>query len=99
MSCETGDPDLFPPLKTPRPRIRNRFHQGIPDVASCDLLSAEEAGLLAEVQELRHRTAVLGAIVGLLVAMLRASERRLDHERLPEGKWEASTASGDRSSE
>jgi len=85
MICETGDPDLFPPLKTPRPTIRNRFHRGIPDVVSCDLLSAEEAELLAEVQALRHRTAVLGAIVGLLVAMLRASERRLDHERLPEG--------------
>jgi hypothetical protein len=26
-----------------------------------------------------------GAIVGLLLAMLRVSERRLDHERLPEG--------------
>ena len=58
---------------------------GIPDVVTCDLLSVEKTELLAEVQELRHRAAVLGAIVGLLVAMLRVSERRLDPERLPEG--------------
>jgi len=85
MICETGDPGLFPELKIPRSTIRNWLHRGIPDVVTCDLLSAEKTELLAEMQELRHRAAVLGAIVGLLVAMLRVSERRLDHERLPEG--------------
>jgi len=39
---------------------------------------AEKTELLAELQELRYRGAVLGAIVGLLVAMLRVSEGRLD---------------------
>jgi putative transposase len=85
MICETGDPDLFPELRIPRSTIRNWFHRGTPDVVTCDLLSVEKTELLAEMQELRHRTAVLGAIVGLLVAMLRVSERHLDHERLPEG--------------
>ena len=85
MICETGDPDLFPELKIPRSTIRSWLHRGIPDVVTCDLLSAETTELLVEIQELRHRAAVLGAIVGLLVAMLRVSERRLDHERLPEG--------------
>ena len=85
MICETGDPDVFPELKIPRSTIRNRFHRGIPDVVPCDLLSVKKTELLAEMQELRHRAAVLGAIVGLLVAMSRVSERRLDHERLREG--------------
>ncbi len=85
MICETGDTDLFPELKIPRCTIRSWLHRGIPDVVTCDPLSAEKTELLAELQELRHRVAVLGAIVGLLVAMLRVSERRVDHERLPEG--------------
>jgi hypothetical protein len=71
--------------ETGRSTIRSWLHRGIPDVVTCDLLSAEKAELLAELQELRHRAAVLGAIVGLLVAMLRVSERPLDHERLLEG--------------
>jgi transposase InsO family protein len=83
--CETGDPDPFPELKIPRSTIRSWFHRGIPDVVTCDSLSAEKTELLAEMQELRHRAAVLGAIVDLLVVMLRVSERRLDHERLPKG--------------
>jgi hypothetical protein len=85
MICETGDPDLFPELKIPRSTIRNWFHRGIPDVVTCDLLSLENAELLAEIQKLRHRAAVLGAIVGLLTAMLRVSARQLERERLPEG--------------
>ena len=85
MICETGDPDLLPELKIPRSTIRNWFHRGIPDVVTCDLLSVENAELLAEIRKLRHRAAVLGAIVGLLIAMLRVSARQLDRERLPEG--------------
>jgi transposase InsO family protein len=85
MICETGDPDLFPELKIPWSTIRNWFHRGIPDVVTCDLLSVEKTELLAEIQELRHRVAVLGAIARLLVVMLRVSEHRLDHERLAEG--------------
>ena len=86
MICETGDPDLFPELKIPRSTIRSWLHRGIPDVVTSDLLSAEESQLLVEIRDLRDRVAVLGAIVGLLVMMLRVSERRLDHARLPEGK-------------
>jgi len=85
MICETGDPRLFRELKIPRSTIRSWLCRGIPDVVTCDSLSAEKTELLAEMQELRHRAAVLRAIVGLLVVMLRVSERRLDRERLPEG--------------
>jgi len=85
MICETGDPGLFPELKIPRSTIRSWLHRGISDVVTCDFLSAEATELRVEIQELRHRVAVLCAVVGLLVVMLRVSERRLDHERLPEG--------------
>jgi transposase InsO family protein len=85
MICETGDPDLFPELKIPRSTIRSWLHRGIPDFVTCDLLSAEESQLLVEIRDLRDRVAVLGAIVGLLVMMLRVSERGVDRERLPEG--------------
>ena len=80
--------------KIPRPTIRSWLHWGIPDLVACDLLSAEKAELLAELQELGHRAAALRAIVGLLVAMFRVSERQLDRDRLPEDKWETSAAPG-----
>jgi hypothetical protein len=85
MICETGDPDLFPELKIPRSTLRSWLHRGIPDVVTSEPLSAERTHLLVAMQELRHRLAVLGAIVGLLVVMLRVSENRMDRERLPEG--------------
>jgi hypothetical protein len=34
MICETGDPDLFPELKIPRPTIRRWLHRVIPDVVT-----------------------------------------------------------------
>ena len=62
MICETGDPDLFRELRIPRSTIRSWLHRDIPDVVTCDSLSAEKTELLAEMQALRHRAAVLGAI-------------------------------------
>jgi hypothetical protein len=56
MICETGDPALFPELKIPRSTIRSWLHRDIPDVVTCDSLSAEKTELLAELQELRHRS-------------------------------------------
>jgi hypothetical protein len=51
MIWETGNPRLFPELKIPRSTIRSWLHRGIPDVVTCDLLSADKAELLAELQE------------------------------------------------
>jgi transposase InsO family protein len=42
--------------------------------------------LLVEIQELQRRMLLLGAIVGLLTAMLRVSKVRFDFERLPDGE-------------
>jgi len=83
--CETGDRDLFPELNIPRSTIRSWIHRGTTDVVSCDLTDDDRGELVAEIEGLRRRTALLGAIIGLLIAMLRASKIQLDYERLPEG--------------
>jgi hypothetical protein len=83
--CESGDRGLFPELNIPRSTIRSWMHRGMPEVISCDVAAHDRAELTAEIERLRGRTALLGAVVGLLIAMLRASNVQLDYERLPEG--------------
>ncbi len=83
--CETGDRDLFPELNIPRSTIRGWVHRGVPDVVTCDLAKGDRSDLVVEIRELRHRTALLGAVMGLLVAMLRVSKVQFEYERLPEG--------------
>ena len=82
---ETGDRELFPELHIPRSTIRSWIHGGAPDVISCDLAAYDHAELAAEIENLRRRTALLGTVVGLLIAIIRVSKVQLDYERLPEG--------------
>jgi putative transposase len=84
--CESGEQDLFPELQIPRSTIRSWIHRGAPDVVTSDLAVRDRADLLAEIHRYQQRTALLGAIVGLLIAILRISKVRLDYERLPEGE-------------
>jgi hypothetical protein len=83
--CESGDRDLFPELNIPRSTIRSWIHRGTTDVVSCDFTRGERGELIAEIARLRRRTVLLRALVGLLIALLRASKVQLDYERLPEG--------------
>ena len=83
--CESGDRELFPKLNIPRSTIRNWIHRGTTDVVSCDLADDDRGELVAEIEKLRRHTALLGAIVGLMIAMLRVSKIRLDYDRLPDG--------------
>jgi len=82
--CESGDPDLFPELNIPSSTIRSWLHRGVPDVVSSELAGGNHLELLAENRELRRRVALLGAVVGVLVALLRVSKTRIDLERIPE---------------
>ena len=82
--CESGDRDLFPELSIPRSTIRSWIHRGTTDVVFCDLAEDGRGELAAEIEMLRRRTALLGAVVGLLISMLRVSKIQLDYERLPE---------------
>ncbi len=57
----------------------------LPDVVTSDLAARDRADLLAEIRQYHRRTALLGAVIGLLIAMLRISKVQLDYERLPDG--------------
>jgi transposase InsO family protein len=83
--CASGDRSLFPELQIPPSTIRNWIHRGIPDVVTCEIVDFDRAELVAEVQSLRQRTALLGAVVGLLMAMLRISNVRFEYERIRDG--------------
>ena len=83
--CESGDRDLFPELEIPRSTIRSWIHRGLPDVVTSDLVARDRADLLAEIRQYQHRAALLGTVIGLLIAMLRISKVQLDYERLPDG--------------
>jgi len=83
---ECGDRELFPELNIPRSTIRTWIHRGTTDVASCDFTRDERGQLIAEIASFQRRTALLGTIVGLLMAMLRVSKIQFDYERLPEGE-------------
>jgi hypothetical protein len=83
--CESGDRELFPELNIPRSTIRNWIHRGARDVVTGDLAAHDRVELAAEIERFRRRTALLGAVVGLLIVMLRVSNVWLDCERLPEG--------------
>jgi putative transposase len=84
--CESGDRELFAELKIPRSTIRSWIHRGTPDVITADHVTDCYAEMAAEIGRLRRRTALLAAIVGLLLAMFRISKVRLDYARLPEGE-------------
>ena len=58
-------------------------------VVTVDILDMDAARLQAEVLKLRRRVRMLGAIVGLLVALTRALGVRLEQSRLPEGAAKA----------
>jgi transposase InsO family protein len=83
--CESGDRELFPELNIPRSTIRSWIHRGTTEVVACEFAAHDHAELVVEIERFRRRTALLGAVVGLLIAMLRVSNVQFDYERLPEG--------------
>jgi transposase InsO family protein len=83
--CESGDRELFPKLNIPRSTIRSWIHRGMPDVITGDLAAYDHAEMAYEIDRLRRRTALLGAVVGLLIAMIRVSKIQTDYERFPTG--------------
>ena len=82
--CESHDPGLFPELNIPNSTIRSWLHRGVPDVVTSGLGVGDRSEQLAENRELRRRVALLGAMVGVMVVLLRVSKSRLDFERVPE---------------
>ena len=83
--CKSGDRELYPELDIPRSTIRSWIHRGAPEVITAEQAIYDRVQLVAEIHALRQRTALLGAVVGLLIAMLHVSKSRFGYERLPEG--------------
>jgi len=83
--CKSGDRELYPELDIPRSTIRSWIHRGAPEVITGEQAIYDRVQLVAEIHALRQRTALLGAVVGLLIAMLHVSKIRFGYERLPEG--------------
>ncbi len=83
-TCETRDPDLFPELQIPGSTIRCWLHRGAADVETVDVLDDDRLKVLAQNRELQRRVALLGAMLGVLVALIRVSKSRLDFERIPD---------------
>ena len=83
--CESGDRELYPELDIPRSTIRSWIHRGAPEVITGEQAIYDRVQLVAEIHALRQRAALLGAVVGLLTAMLHVSKIRFGYERLPEG--------------
>ena len=71
--CETGDRELFPELNIPRSTIRSWVDRGARDVDTCEFFARDRADPLAEIRQYRHRTALLGAIVGARIFQLSRS--------------------------
>jgi hypothetical protein len=84
--CESEDRELFPEVDIPRSTIRSWIHRRTPDVVTADSASDCYSEMATEIERPRRRTTLLGAIVGLLIAMLRVSKVQLDCERLREGE-------------
>ena len=79
----------MPRLRIPRSTIASWRRRGPRSVVTTEVLVADREQLLRSNDKLARRARILGAVVRLLLALLRASRFRLDGERLPEGEAKA----------
>ena len=82
---ESGDRNLFPELEIPESTVRSWIHRGVSEAVTSEFVNYARSSLISEIHALRQRTTLLAGVVGLLVAMLRASKNRVDYERVAEG--------------
>ena len=80
----SGNPDLFPELEIPRSTARSWIRRGVGQVVSLESEHEAEAALRTRIFELEHRTAMLIAVLRLVLALLRVSEFELEHCRVAE---------------
>jgi transposase InsO family protein len=80
-----GDPEIVAEFGVPRSTALGWLRGDYGPVVTANILDMDHTRLQAEVLTLRRRIRILGAIVRLLIALLRALDVRLDGTRLPEG--------------
>ena len=78
------DKKSIPELEIPGSTIRCWLRRGAASVETVHVLEEGRLEMLAQIQELQRRVAFLGAMVGVLVALIRVSKSRLDFERIPD---------------
>lgn len=86
---DVGDPDVVTELGVPRSTALGWLRGEYRPVVTAEVLDMDAPRLQAEVLKLRCRVKLLGAIIRLLVALLRALDVRLEGARLPEGAAKA----------
>ena len=85
----TGDPALVIPYGVPRSTAHGWRANRHRPVVTAEVLDLDHLRLQVEVLKLRQQVRKLGAVICLLVALLRAFDIRLDKHRLPEGESKA----------
>lgn len=73
---QTGDIGIATAAGVPRSTAAGWLRRDLQPVVSVDVVDMTESDLRAEVAKLRRRTRTLSAVVALLVAVLRVSDRR-----------------------
>jgi hypothetical protein len=86
---QTGNLTIATRLGVPRSTAAGWLRRPPQGVITFDVLEMTEKQLQAEVLELRRRIRALGAIISLLLALLRAAGFRLDAKPLPPGPTRA----------
>jgi hypothetical protein len=80
-----GDPEIVAEFGVPRSTALGWLRGDYGPVVTSNILDMEHKRLQAEVLTLRRRIRILGAIVRLLIAPLRALDVRLECTRVPDG--------------
>jgi putative transposase len=79
------DPELLVRFGVPRSTLHGWSKQRPQRIVTAEVLDLDRVTLQAEVLKLRQRVRKLGAIIALLLGVLRAFGIRLDRSQLPEG--------------
>jgi len=73
----TGNPDLFPVLKIPKPTLRGWLNGEFRTAVSTESVTQIEIELYSENAKLRRRIQVLQVVMGLLLVLIRVTGCRL----------------------
>jgi hypothetical protein len=82
---ETGDLTIATRLGVPRSTAAGWLRARPQDVVTLDVFDLPDGQLQAEVLKLRRRVRVMGAVVSLLLTVLRVSGSKLEAKPLPPG--------------
>ncbi|MBN1611873.1 MAG: DDE-type integrase/transposase/recombinase [Polyangiaceae bacterium] len=82
----TGNPHLFPELQIPLSTCRSWMRRGVGAVMTVDAPLESEAQLRHRIVKLERRVAILAAVLGLVLALLRVSGFKLEMGRVPDAQ-------------